>query len=53
MRKTVTKNLIFVCARSRYGSSKLEKAREQGCTLLDKLQLNRVLLTGELPETTG
>ncbi|WP_157955156.1 hypothetical protein [Halomonas denitrificans] len=50
VRKTVTKNLMFVCAGPRAGSTKLAKAREQGCTLLDKPQLKRMLLTGELPD---
>lgn len=49
VRKTVTKNLMFVCAGPRAGSSKLDKARGQGCTVLNKFQLNRMIRTGELP----
>ncbi|MFG6136652.1 WYL domain-containing protein [Halomonas sp. B23F22_10] len=50
VRKTVTKNLMFVCAGPRAGSSKLAKARGQGCMFLDRSQLNRMLLTGEVPK---
>lgn len=50
VRKTVTKNLAFLCTGPRAGSSKLAKAREQGCTILVKSQLERMLLTGELPK---
>lgn len=50
VRKTVTKNLAFVCAGPRAGASKLAKAREQGCLILDKRQLKHMLLTGEIPD---
>lgn len=50
VRKTVTKNLAFLCAGPRAGPSKLSKARAQDCTILDKTQLKRMLWTGELPE---
>lgn len=53
VRKTVTKNLVFVCAGPRAGSSKLAKARGQGCLILDKSQLKRMLFTGELLEKKG
>lgn len=49
VRKTVTKNLMFVCAGPRAGSSKLAKARGQRCVVLDESQFGTMLLTGVVP----
>ncbi len=50
VRKTVTKNLMFVCAGLRAGSSKLVKARDNGCDVLDMEGFYCLLSTGELPK---
>ena len=50
VRKTVTKNLDFVCAGPRAGSSKLAKARAQGCTILDEDDFWSLVEDGVMPE---
>ncbi|SHE99888.1 twin BRCT domain-containing protein [Modicisalibacter ilicicola DSM 19980] len=49
VRKTVTKNLTFVCAGSRAGQAKLSQARARGCTIMNQDQFEQMLATGELP----
>lgn len=49
VRKTITKNLNFICAGPRAGSSKLSKARVQGCTILSEDEFQKMLATGEVP----
>lgn len=50
VRKTVTKNLDFVCAGPRAGSTKLAKARDQGCTVLDEDDFWSLVEDGMMPE---
>ncbi|WP_143005098.1 BRCT domain-containing protein [Billgrantia gudaonensis] len=49
VRKTVTKNLDFVCAGPRAGPAKLAKARAQGCTVLDEEQFWALVEDGVMP----
>ncbi|QEA39467.1 hypothetical protein FGL86_10530 [Pistricoccus aurantiacus] len=49
VRKTVTKNLGFVCAGPRAGSTKLSRARAQGCMILNEDEFQQMLATGEVP----
>lgn len=48
VRKTVTKNLHFVCAGPRAGATKLSQARAQGCTVMSEDEFQRMLATGEV-----
>jgi hypothetical protein len=50
VRKTVTKQLDFVCAGPRAGPTKLAKAREQGCTILDEDDFWSLVEDGVMPE---
>lgn len=50
VRKTVTKNLDFVCGGPRAGSTKLAKARAQGCTILDEDDFWSLVEDGVMPE---
>ena len=46
---TVTKNLRFLVTGRGAGPSKLDKARRQGVTVIDRDGFERLLETGELP----
>ncbi|WP_227369852.1 BRCT domain-containing protein [Halomonas sp. M20] len=49
VRKTVTKNLTFLCAGPKPGGTKTSQARAQGCTILNEDEFAAMLATGELP----
>lgn len=50
LRKTVSKELSFVCAGPNAGPTKLRKAQGQGVAVLDEADLVWLLETGEMPE---
>lgn len=50
VRKTVTKNLVFLCCGGNAGPKKVEAAREQGCYVLLEESFLAMLATGELPD---
>ncbi|WP_417544398.1 hypothetical protein [Marinobacter sp.] len=50
VKKDVTKGLAFLCCGPNAGPSKVEKARERGCLIIDEPGLKAMLETGELPE---
>lgn len=50
LRKTVSKELSFVCAGPNAGPTKLRKAQSQGVAVLDEADLVWLLETGEMPE---
>lgn len=49
IRKTITKNLNFVCAGPRAGATKLRQAQERRAVILDKNQFYELLETGVIP----
>ncbi len=50
VRTTVTKNLNFLCAGDNAGWSKVEKAKEQGVTILTEQQFHELVDDGVVPE---
>lgn len=49
--KTVTQDLVFLCAGPNAGPSKLSKARTQGVYVLGEADLPALLESGELPDS--
>ncbi len=49
VRKSVTRNLTFVCAGPNAGPRKLAEARAQGCQILSEDEFHHLLETGEVP----
>jgi NAD-dependent DNA ligase len=50
VRKSITRNLYFLCCGSNSGPSKIRSAHKQGVTLIGKDQFHQFLKTGEIPE---
>ena len=50
VKKDVTKGLAFLCCGPNAGPSKVAKARDRGCLIIDEPGLKSMLDTGELPE---
>ncbi|SPJ32853.1 BRCT domain-containing protein [Kushneria phyllosphaerae] len=50
LRKTVSKNLSFICAGPNAGPTKMSAAQAQGVAVLDEADLVRLLETGEISE---
>jgi NAD-dependent DNA ligase len=46
---SVTKSLSFLCAGENAGPAKLEKARGQGVVIMNRVQFENLLETGEIP----
>ncbi|WP_071058763.1 hypothetical protein [Pelistega sp. MC2] len=49
VRKSVTKNLSFLCTGPNAGPKKVEKALEMGLVLMDEQAFNWLIETGEIP----
>ncbi len=49
-KRSITVKLLALCCGENAGPSKLNKAKEQGCLVLDENQFYKLIETGEIPE---
>ncbi|WP_373506494.1 hypothetical protein [Thiocapsa sp.] len=53
VRSVVASNLDFLCYGYNAGPMKMERARQQGVTILSEYQFRVMLETGEVPESSA